>query len=37
MGKNDEFELKFMLEEIAKIESQMKVLDSKDDAESKFL
>lgn len=37
MGKNDEFELKFLLEEIAKIEAQMKLLNEKDEAESNFL
>lgn len=37
MGKNDEFELKFLLEEIARIECQMKFLDKKDSAETKFI
>lgn len=37
MGKNDEFELKFLLEEIAKIECQMRILNDKDDLETQFI
>ncbi len=37
MGKNDEFELKFLLEEIAKIESEMKYMNKKDIVENRFL
>jgi len=37
MGKNDEFELKFLLEEIAKIDSQMNFMNEKDEVETKFI
>ena len=37
MGKNDEFELKFLLVEIARIESEMRYLNKKDQAENVFL
>lgn len=37
MSKNDEDELKYLLEEIARIENQLKFLDNKENAENMFL
>ena len=36
MCKNDEFEIKFLLEEIARIDSQMKMMDKKDEKSLPF-